>query len=147
MKKILAFTILILIGCSNAPQSKPKETEKPEQREAVPTLKFKIMIDIYYIGEIQTEQIKIQSLNDKPVQVSAISANRKKEWTRVWYNGGRLGKYGMRDLPLELEFGETIYAGAFSEQMSSGVVEVSIRTNQGDFVTQDIKYVGRGDVK
>ena len=80
------------------------------------------------------KEIRIQWDDDQPVTVLAVAANRQKEWTQV------STIYGEKKLPLCLKFGDTIYAGSFSEVSHTRVLEVLIRTDRGDFTTREIKH-------
>jgi len=80
------------------------------------------------------KEIRIQSDDDQLVTVLAVAANRQKEWTQV------STIYGEKKLPLCLKFGDTIYAGSFSEVSHTRVLEVLIRTDRGDFTSRNIKH-------
>jgi len=135
---LLVAALVFLTGCSgskappNTPTTAPAKAPAKDLPE--PALKFRITVGVFEESAIggrwNEKEIRIQSENDDPITILAVVANRKYEWRKA------STIRGAEQLPLVLDFGDAIYVGAWSAPLRSGVIEVLIRTDRGDFKTQ-----------
>jgi len=139
MQYLVTFFIVcfIICGCSKETETSPSKTKitrKIKIEKKQPDLKFKVTTgDVSCVGIV----IRIQSMNNRPITIYSISQNRGEDYKSVRYPGGRLGNSGIRNLPMTINFGDIVYWPTSSSIIDS-IIEVSIKTDQGIFVTQNI---------